>query len=179
MEIGLLILRVTIGALFIGHGTQKLFGWLDGPGIEGTRGFYGSLGYPEPRKMAYLGGGAEALAGTLLVLGLFTPLAAAAVIGVMINAIFAVHKDNGVWVADGGYEYNAVLIAAMVTLASAGPGALALDDALGTGMDGGGVWGVLAVLIGLVAGGVLLAVRDTSPQAAASTAVQEDERQAA
>src|ERR1051326_3875426 len=122
MEIGLLILRVVIGALFVGHGTQKLFGWFGGGGKQGTAKMFGSLGYPWPDKMALLAGSTETGAGTMLALGLATPLAAAGLIGVMINAVFAVHLKNGLWITKGGFEYNLVLSAAALAVAWIGPG---------------------------------------------------------
>jgi len=59
MNIGLLLLRIVVGAPFIGHGTQKLFGWFGGHGIDGTGGFLASLGYPRFRQSAALAGTAE------------------------------------------------------------------------------------------------------------------------
>lgn len=180
MSIGLFILRVVIGALFVGHGTQKLFGWFGGPGVEGAQGMFQSLGYRRPRTMAILAGAAEAGAGVLLVLGFLTPLAAAAIIGVMINAIAAVHAGNGPWVSDGGWEYNGVLIAAATTFAFAGPGWAGLDPALGWGLDEPG-WGLVAVVVGLLSGGAVAALRDTSAtaEASAETEAQDQERQVA
>ena len=178
MAFGLFVLRLVIGALFIGHGTQKLAGWFGGPGIEGTRGMYQSLGYPRPRTMAWVAGVAEAGAGVLLVLGWFTPLAAAAIIGVMINAIGAVHATNGPWAAYGGWEYNAVLIAAATTFAFAGPGMLALDNGLGWDLAGP-LSGLGAVLLGIVAGGGVLAVRRDSPAVADTSPREEEQPQAA
>ena len=104
MEFGLLVLRLVVGALFIGHGTQKLFGWFDGHGVEGTGGFMESLGYRPGKRYALLGGVAEAGGGLLLFLGLLTPLAAAAIIGMMINAIFAVHGLTAAQLALAGVE---------------------------------------------------------------------------
>src|SRR5881628_2596551 len=110
MDAGLLIVRAIVGLLFVGHGTQKLFGWWGGGGIDGTGGMFVQLGYPAPRKMAALAGFAESGAGALLALGLATPLAAAMLIGVMVNAIGAVHLDKGLWVTKGGFEYPLVMI---------------------------------------------------------------------
>ena len=104
------ILRVTIGVLFIGHGTQKLFGWFGGSGLGGT---------------------AEAVGGALLAAGLATPLAVGALISVMVTAIRTVHLKNGVWTTNGGYEYNLVIIAALLTLAEAGPGPVSIDALIG------------------------------------------------
>lgn len=158
MEFGLFVLRLVIGALLFGHGMQKLAGWFGGPGIDGTRDMNRSLGYPQPRTMAWAAGVAETGAGVLLVLGWFTPLAAAAIIGVMINAIGAVHADNGPWVSNGGWEYNAVLIAAATTFAFSGPGMFSLDNGLGWDLAGP-LYGFGAVLLGIVAGGGVLAIR--------------------
>lgn len=178
MAFGLFILRFVIGALFVGHGTQKLFGWFDGPGPDGTSGMFRSLGYPRPRTMAVLAGTAEAGAGALLLLGWLTPFAAAAIIGVMVNAIAAVHAANGPWASDGGWEYNVVLATAATTFAFAGPGAWSLDAGLGWDLTGT-VWGVTAVLLGLVSAGAILAVRQTTPVQEAPAAPAEEERRAA
>ena len=178
MAFGLFVLRIVVGALFVGHGTQKLFGWFGGPGLEGTRGMYRQLGYPEPRAMAWTAGVAEAGAGALLVLGWLTPLAAAAIIGVMVNAIGAVHGSNGPWATNGGWEYNAVLAAAATTFAFTGPGLLALDHGLGWDLAGA-LYGLGAVLLGVVAGGAVLAVRQTAPATTESRSSREEQPQAA
>lgn len=170
---GLLLLRVVVGLLFVGHGTQKLFGWFGGNRIDGTAGFYDQLGYPRPRKMAVLAGATEAGAGLLLTLGLLTPLAAAAIIGLMISAIYTVHADNGLWNTQGGYEYNLVLIAAAAALAFAGPGALALDGALGLDLSGG-VIGTVAIALGVVAAATVLAIRSAAPARSTAAATASD-----
>ena len=178
MEIGPLILRVVVGLLFVGHGTQKLFGWFGGNGIEGTAGFYRKLDYPRPRFMAILAGATETGSGLLLTLGLFTPVAAAGIIGVMINAAVAAHADNGLWSTNGGYEYNLVLATAAATLAFTGPGSLAL------GQTGGPVWGLGAITLALLAALPVLALRSARSSTGADTsrdaeATPADERRAA
>jgi len=156
-----LILRVVIGALFIGHGTQKLFGWFGGHGLEGTSGFFESLGFRPGRRAAIAAGAAEAGGGALLAAGLLTPLASAALIGPMTQAIETVHLKNGPWNADQGWEYNAVLIAAALALAETGPGRLSVDHALGLDEKlRGPAWAVLALAAG-VAGPRLLTSRET------------------
>lgn len=162
MAVGLLLLRLVIGVLFVGHGTQKLFGWFDGPGVDGTTGMFRSLGYPRARTMALVAGAAEAGAGVLLVLGFLTPLAAAAIIAVMINAVAAVHRGNGAWASGGGWEYNLVLATAAAMFAFAGPGAASVD--VGSGWDlHGPFWGFGAILLGIVAAGGVLATRQGTP----------------
>jgi len=93
---GRFLLRVLIGGLFLGHGTQKLFGWFGGGGLEDTAGGFESMGMRPGKRHAAAAGAAEAGGGLLLALGLGTPLAAASVIGVMLTAIRKVHLPNGV-----------------------------------------------------------------------------------
>lgn len=131
MSIARTAARVTIGALFVGHGTQKLFGWFDGPGLDGFSGVMEKLDMLPARQNAQAAGYAEAVGGALLALGLGTPLAAGALAGTMITAMRKVHLPNGPWVSEGGYEYNLVLIAAVLALAEDGPGPVSLDSVLG------------------------------------------------
>ena len=102
MELGLLVIRVVVGLLFVGHGTQKLFGWFGGHGLAGTGGFFDSLGMRPGKQHAFLAGFAEAGGGLLLALGLLTPLASAALIAVMVVAILTVHAKNGIWNSQPG-----------------------------------------------------------------------------
>ncbi len=160
MDFGRTLLRTVVGALFVGHGTQKLFGWFGGPGPEGTAGFFESLGLQPGRRHALTAGAAEAGSGALLVLGLVTPLAATGVVGVMTTAIQRVHAKNGPWSSNGGYEYNLVLAAAAVALAADGPGRPSLDSILLPGFRGNG-WALAALGAGV--GGALLATSDRAP----------------
>jgi putative oxidoreductase len=130
MDIAKLALRGRIGGLFIGHGTQKLFGWFGGAGPDATGGFFENLGLRPGKRNAIAAGAAEAGGGALVVLGAATPLAATAVASTMITAIRKVHAPKGPWVTDGGWEYNGVLIAAMAILAETGPGAPSVDARL-------------------------------------------------
>jgi putative oxidoreductase len=97
MEIGRLAARAVIGGLFIGHGTQKLFGWFGGPGLSGTEQMMGALEMRPTKANAIAAGVSEAAGGTLLVLGAATPVAAASLIGTMATAIHKVHgpTDRG------------------------------------------------------------------------------------
>src|ERR1035437_6312610 len=142
MKIGRLLLRLAVGGFLFGHGTQKLFGWFGGHGLEATGGFFEQLGLRPGKRHATAAGIAEAGGGALLVAGLATPLAAS-----MITAIQRVHLSKGPWATDGGYEYNVVLIAAVLALAEVGPGGLSLDAALGTEKSGPG-WALAALLAG-------------------------------
>jgi putative oxidoreductase len=154
MKFGRLLLRGTIGALFIGHGTQKLFGAFGGYGLEATGEAFESMGLRPGLAQATIAGVTETGGGLGLLLGLQTPLAAAAVIGTMSTAIERVHFKNGPWVTKGGYEYNLVLIAAAAALAEAGPGEFSVDRLFGSKQSGPG-WGLAA--LGLGVGGAVAA----------------------
>jgi putative oxidoreductase len=110
------LVRILIGALFIGHGTQKLFGWFGGHGPEGTGQFFESLGLRPGKRNAIAAGAAEAGGGALLATGMATPVAGAALHSVMTSAIRHVHAEKGPWSSDGGWEYNAVLMAAVLAI---------------------------------------------------------------
>ena len=165
MAVGRLIERALIGGLFIGHGTQKLFGWFDGPGLAGTEGMMASLKMHPAKANALAAGVTETAGGALIAAGLATPAAAAALTGVMTTAINTVHLPNGVWAANGGWEYNAVLIAAVTTLAEVGPGELSLDHAFGLDLKGP-KWALGSLALGvLTAFATMTAARRMAPTA--------------
>lgn len=167
MKLGLTLLRAIIGLLFVGHGTQKLYGWFGGHGLDGTGQAFESLGLRPGRKHATMAGAAEAGGGALLALGFLTPAAAAALIGVMSTAIRTVHLKNGPWVTEGGYEYNLTLIAALVALADVGPGDVSLDHALGLEVNGP-VVALLALAAGVGGSALMTRPEPAQPPAAAS-----------
>ncbi|GAA4886781.1 MULTISPECIES: DoxX family protein [Saccharopolyspora] len=125
-DLGLLVLRWTLGGIFLAHGAQKLFGAFGGPGPEGFAGALTGMGFQQSALLALITGGTELGAGALLVLGLFTPLAAAGVLGVMASAI-ALNFGNGFFASEGGVEFEVVLAALALGLMFTGPGRVALD----------------------------------------------------
>lgn len=156
-DAGILAARATAGLLLAGHGAQKLFGWFGGPGLEATAQGFVQSGYSPGKLFATLAGASELTGGLLLALGLLTPLAAAAVIGVMFNAIVAVHWKMGVWIANNGYELALLYGIAAVTVAFTGPGRLSVDHLLDRGRrwaTGGVFSGAVALALGL--GGALV-----------------------
>ena len=157
MEIGLLLLRLTVGMTLAAHGTQKLFGWFGGPGLDATGQFFEMLRFTPGRRHALLAGLAETGGGLLLALGLLTPVAAALVFSVMLVAAVTVHIEKGFFAPNGGYEYNLLLGVAALTVAFAGPGSLSLDEQLGYHLSGT-IWGMAALLVG-VFGAVLSLVQ--------------------
>lgn len=131
MKLGRLLLRAAVGGFFIGHGTQKLFGWFGGYGVEGTGQFFEQIGIRPGRPNAIAAGISETAGGAAIAAGLATPVAAAGLTATMLTAIHRVHLKNGPWNSNGGYEFNVVLIAAVLALAETGPGEPSLDSALG------------------------------------------------
>lgn len=170
MKIARLLLRVVVGGLFVGHGTQKLFGWFGGQGLDATAQGFDHLGMRPGRRNAIAAGLAEAGGGAALGLGLATPLAAAALTATMLTAINRVHLKSGPWLTNGGYEYNLVLIAAVLALAEAGPGPISLDAALGLEKSGP-EWGLAALAAGVAgAVGAHLAAESHSPPSSGAQA---------
>jgi len=147
MKVGRLLLRATVGGFFIGHGTQKLFGLFGGEGLKGTAAGFHAMGLKPGNVNALAAGIAETAGGAGVALGYQTPFASAALVSVMATAINRVHLKNGPWAHKGGYEYNAVLLAAAVALAESGPGALSLDALRGKQREGAG-WGLVALGLG-------------------------------
>ena len=115
-DAALLIFRATLGLIFVAHGWQKLF--MDGP-VE-TAG----------KLSAYIVGGGELLGGALLVVGLLTTLAAGALALLMLAALYFVHLNSGLFIADGGFEYVLVLIVSLLMIVVFGSGRASIDGVL-------------------------------------------------
>jgi putative oxidoreductase len=139
MKLAPLLLSATVGATFVVHGTQKLFG---GPGPDGTGAVFESLGLRPGRRQALAAGCTEAGCGTLLAVGLATPAAASGLMAVMITALRTAIWKDGVKPATG--EFEVVLAAAALALAEQGPGPWSLDAALGQERTGPG-WALAAL----------------------------------
>ena len=134
----LLLLRLTVGLTLAAHGTQKVFGWFSGPGLDAIGQIFETLGF-------------------------LAPVAAALVFSVMLVAAVTVHIKQGFFVTSGGYEYTLVLGIAGLTAAFTGPGSLSLD-ALVVYSVSGAFWDVAAFFVGLLGGAFQLALRPPAPQ---------------
>jgi len=156
--------RITIGLLFVGHGTQKLFGWFGGGGPEGTGQFFEQVGLKPGKRHALAAGAAEAGGGLAFALGAATPAGAAAISGSMITAIKTVHWEKGIWTTAGGYEYNLVLLAGVFSLTENGPGKWSIDGALGRARWGTG-WALAALAAGAAGSVAVLASAERSAAA--------------
>lgn len=161
-DIALFLLRLVVGATMIAHGVNH---WIGGGKIAGTARWFGGLGLRNGVLQAWLSVVTEIGAGVLLVLGLLTPFAAAAIISVMLVAGLLAHRRNGFFVFKDGYEYVLVLGVVCLALGLLGPGRPALDHAAGieiTGWAGGGI----ALGLGVLGTAILLALfwRPTVPE---------------
>lgn len=163
MKIFRVPLRLIVGGLFVGHGTQKLFGWFGGRGLQETAQGFEQMGMRPGLPNAIAAGVAEAGGGALLASGFLTPLGAASVIGSMLVAIHRVHLKNGPWVTSGGYEYNLVLILCLLMLVEEGPGPLSLDARKGRELKGAGWTLATLAAAGVGAAGVYAASAALAP----------------
>jgi putative oxidoreductase len=159
MSYGILFLRVVLGLIMASHGAQKLFGWWGGPGLQGVNGWLTSMRFRGGWLPVLLLVTGEFGGGLLLALGLGTPFAAAAVVGVMVVAIATTHWRNGFWNGARGYEFNLLILTAAAALAAIGPGRFSFDREFGWADNLSGVWwGVGALGAGAFAALVILTV---------------------
>jgi putative oxidoreductase len=152
-DVALLAFRVAVGAVFLAHGWNHIFG---GGKIAGTARWFEGLGMRPGIFHAWVASITELVAGTLLVVGLLTPFAAAAVIGIMLVAWITNHRGNGFFIfrPGEGWEYVMTLTFCGLALSALGAGALSLDHAVGV-FDPPG-WAGLAIGVGAGGGGALL-----------------------
>ena len=127
LDLALLVLRLVLGTVMVAHGSQKLFGWFGGPGVQGFLGWTGSMGIPAP--IGWLAIIAEAFGGLGVLLGLLPRIAALGFAVNMLVAMFAVHLKNGFFLP-GGIEFTLVLLAAAIVVVLLGPGRFAVAPGL-------------------------------------------------
>ena len=125
-----IMLRVPVGIILAAHGSQKLFAWFGGYGLEGTGQWMESIGLAPGFLMALLAGSAEFFGGIALMLGFLTRPAAIVSTFTMIIAIFSVHFSNGLFMSNNGYEFALSLLAVNVALAIQGGGKYSVDSAI-------------------------------------------------
>ncbi|MCL4369297.1 MAG: DoxX family protein [Chloroflexi bacterium] len=153
IDIGLLILRLVLGLVFIAHGSQKLFGWFGGGGIAGQVRLANNLGMRPPLFWALVSASGEFFGGLGILVGLLTPIAAIGIIGSMLVAIIKVHWSKGFWNAKGGIEWPIMLATVAFVLGLTGPGVLSLDYLLGINLPEPITYAALlaAMVVGVIA----------------------------
>ncbi|OEC32685.1 putative oxidoreductase [Pseudomonas cuatrocienegasensis] len=127
---GITVLRIIVGLTFVAHGSQKLFGWFGGYGLEGVAQWMESIGLAPGYLMALAAGSAEFFGGLALIIGLLARPAAAVLAVTMLVAIVTVHLANGFFMSNNGYEFALALLAASVAIAFEGAGKLSVDKRL-------------------------------------------------
>jgi putative oxidoreductase len=171
-DLGVLLFRVGLGGTLAVHGAQKLFGWFGGHGVAGTAGGMEAMGFQPPKISAVLAGLGEAGGGTLLALGLATPVGGAAAASTMFAA-GSVHKPAGFFAMEGGYEYNVILGLGAAALAIRGPGRYSLDRLLGDRLNR--PWLAAAALAGFGAASAFVVGRRQRSLAAPQTPTAPDQ----
>ncbi|MEU9024444.1 DoxX family protein [Actinomadura sp. NPDC048394] len=156
-DIASLVLRISVGGTLIAHGWNHAFG---GGKIEGTAGWFESMGLRPGRLHALMATGTELGAGLLLILGLLTPVAAAGAVGTMAVALITAHLRNGFFIfrPGQGYEYVVMIILVACGLGALGGGTVSLDRALTMSDDLSGWTGlIIAAGTGILGAALLLA----------------------
>ncbi|MFG1793348.1 DoxX family protein [Nocardia sp. NPDC049149] len=156
-DAGLLLLRIALGLTMAAHGAQKLFGWFGGGGLDGTGKYFTAKGYPAGEAMAAVAGVTETFGGLALAVGLLTPLAGAAVVGTMLNALAV--KGTGAFFAPKGVEYELLLTAVAAAITLTGPGRYAIDRFVPVFRSHRLVYGLAAIVLAVLAAGAVLLVR--------------------
>lgn len=158
IDFGLLALRLLIGGIFIGHGLVKFTERFGGLGLDRAGTIFEQIGYRPPRPYLIAAGVTELVAGVAFAAGIATPLAVAALVGVMVNAIGSSKAGHGPWYFNGGWEYDGTLLVTAAALAFTGPGEVSFDAASGFDLAGW-AWGAGALVLGLVSGQAVLVLR--------------------
>src|SRR3977135_859734 len=123
VAVGLVFLGLAFGLTVAAHGTQKLFAWFGGPGLEGFGGFLEQLGIAPGSRWSWVAALGEFAGGLLVALGLLSPIGNFLVIGSMLTAILVVHLPQGVFNQKGGIELPFLIASGMLGLSVTGPGA--------------------------------------------------------
>lgn len=168
-DVALLGARLVVGGYLAAHGAQKLFGTFGGHGLEGTGGFFESLGLTPGRRMAVAAGASELGGGALTAAGLAHPLGPVAIASTMAVAASTAHRRQGAFATTNGPELPLTNLAAAAALAAVGPGRFSLDRLLGIRASGRTVQlmvaGTVAAAVASTARSVVAMRRPPAPPA--------------
>jgi putative oxidoreductase len=132
-DCALIAARTVLAWVFIYHGSRRLFGWFDGPGIHQSAQYFANTAHLHPGELfAVLGGVIEFGGGIALAFGFLSRLAGAAIFGDMMMAIITVTWANGINATGGksGYELNLALGVLALVVAIFGAGRFSIDALL-------------------------------------------------
>ena len=167
-DLALLVARAGLGASIAAHGAQKMFGAFGGPGLDGASKMMASLGFDPPRRYAQAASLTELTAGALIVCGMFGPIGPALLVSVMTVAVQSVHRKNGYFATNNGFELNTMYALLAMLLATEGYGSISIDAGLGLREKSSPALGWLG-LAGGIAGGLLMLAARTKPQSEQKT----------
>jgi putative oxidoreductase len=170
MGLAMTSMRIGLGTVMAGHGLQKLAGKFGGPGLDGAAAGFEHMGMVPGKPYATAAAVTETVGGSLLALGFHTPLAASMLTGAMTVAIGKVHGKNGLWLTGGGFEYNALIIAAAFGLTEHGSTFPALDGLLAKKRKGL-FWAFVELIAGVGGGFAVMKLAErTAPPASEAPA---------
>lgn len=155
-DVGLLILRAVFGGLLTAAGLQKLLGWFGGQGLSAMGETFEQIGYQPGVLFAAMAGLLETIGGLLLLLGLFTPLASAIVVGVMINAVSATW--TGGLFGPTGYQLALLYATVGAVVACTGAGTLSLDHGRPWAREGT-PWALASIVLGVASAAFVLGLK--------------------
>lgn len=164
-DLGLLVIRLAVGLVFVAHGAQKAFGMWGGPGMVGWTGAMEHMGFQPARYWAIASAAVEVVGGSALIIGFLTPFAAAALVGHSLVIILKVHVPKGFWNSKGGFEFPMVLFAGAVGILLIGPGGISIDGLLRFGLFTE-AWVKWLGLILAVGGGIGIYLYSVRPEVA-------------
>ncbi|MET0912168.1 MAG: DoxX family protein [Acidimicrobiales bacterium] len=176
-DAALLGLRGIVGGYVAAHGAQKMFGVLNGPGLDrAEQHFEEDLDLAPGRERAAAAAGSELVGGTLTAAGLGGPLGPMAIIGTMTVASQTAHRGKGPFVADGGPELTLTNVAAAATIALVGPGRFSLDRVLRVRpsklLIALAAWAGVGASVGVIQGQVVRRAEQQSRPAPAASRVE-------
>lgn len=155
-DVGLVMLRVVAGGIFVAHGAQKAFGSWGGPGPSRWRGVVEGMGFAPSGPFAVISIAVELVGGLLLVVGLLTPIATAALVAQVVVIIARAHWAKGFFNTVGGFEFPLLLGVVAAVICLIGPGAVSIDAAVR--FHPSLTVRVICLVVGIIAGIVAAAV---------------------
>jgi len=129
-NITILLLRVTLGVIFLGHGLQRMFGLFGGPGIDGTTALMSDLGFIFPPLWAWILASTECVAGIFMILGIMPRISSFLMAVVAAFVIFKMQSPKGFFAVQGGFEYSLLILVTSLYFTASGGGRFSFFDRL-------------------------------------------------